>query len=182
MTLTPKKLWQIGYQYLQHIQSELPVAKSEVDALLKVLPLRMQKETYSEWLTRGERMAQHIPFNKIRFHYITDVQLLAADTHETEDAVAQIPLITSNKEFRITIQILSKNKLKLSVEALGSACGEYANKLIGISGIDSKDQLISQILLDNRGDGFDDQLDNTPANRQVLLRPVIALLDNEEDA
>jgi hypothetical protein len=137
----------------------------------------MSEENYLDWLKRKQKTAKVISFPKMNFRYLTEVQRLAADSRDVEDALPEIPLMSANQEFRLTVESLAQNKLKLTLEALGLASSRYANCLIGISATDSKEQLICIMRLNADGDGIDDTLDNTAATRQALLRPVIGLID-----
>lgn len=180
MHFNPQQIWQAAHRRLQFIEAELPIAETKVDALLDALPLRLPAESYLDWFKRGQKMAQLIPFQKMQFLYLTDIQRLAADTRETEDALPEQPLLSSNQKFRLTVETLPRNRLKLTLEALGLASSQYANRLVGIAGANSKDQLISIIRLNMDGDGFDDTLENSSAVRQALLRPVIALIEQTD--
>lgn len=182
MMLTPKYLWQIVYRRLLLIDAERPVAQSATAELLAALPLRLPDESYLAWLKRGQKLAQVIPFPRLNFRYITDVQRLAADTRASNDALPDKALLSTNKQFRLTIAELPDQKLKLTVEALGNASSRYAGQLIGIAADASKDSLISLIQLDELGEGFDASLENSPALRLALLRPVLALIGPEQDA
>ncbi|MEQ1637767.1 MAG: hypothetical protein ABL903_13870 [Methylococcales bacterium] len=177
MTLTSKQLWHETYRRLLAFEAELPIAEETVDAVLDTLPLRLPAESYRAWFKRGQKMAKIIQFPKMNFRYLTEVQRLAADSRETEDALPEIALISRNQQFRLTVEILPDNRLKLTLEALGLASSSHANRLIGIAAADSKDQLISLIRLNADGEGMDDSLENTAAIRQALLRPVIGLIE-----
>jgi predicted lipoprotein len=177
MPLTLKQFLQIAYRRIMLAEAEQPISEAKVDSFLEAIPMRLPQENYVDWIKRGQKMAQVMPFPDMKFKFLTDVQRLAADSRDTEDALPEIPLMSANQQFRFTVDSLPDNKLKLTLEALGSASNTYANRLIGIAAADSKDQLISLIRLDADGDGFDDSLDNTAAVRQALLRPVIALVE-----
>ncbi len=179
MAFTSQQLWQEAYRRLMIIDAELPMAEEKVDQFLAMLPQRLPRENWVDWLVRGQKLAKVIPFQKMNFRYLTEVQRLAADSREIEHALPEISLLSANQQFRLTVEALPQNKLKLILEALGVASSRYAHCLIGIAGTDSKDQLISLISLDADGEGFDESLDNTPAVRQALLRPVIAIIEQE---
>ncbi|NOT84622.1 MAG: hypothetical protein HOP02_07565 [Methylococcaceae bacterium] len=177
MLLTPGQLMKATRQRLNIIAAEIPVAEAQLDNLLALLPLRLPEENYVDWLKRGRKMAQVMPFPNMNFQYLTEVQRLAADSRDTEDALPEIALLSTNQQFRLSVELLPQNKLKLTLEALGLASSRYAKCLIGIAAADSKDQLISIMRLNADGDGVDESLDNSAAMRQALLRPVIALIE-----
>lgn len=176
MPLTRKQISQAALQRLMQLEATLPVAEAAVDAL----PLRLPAESYRDWLKRGQKMSNIIPFPQMNFRYLTDVHRLAADSGDHEDALPEIPLLSDNQQFRLTVDVLPDNRLKLTLETLGLACSRYANQLIGIAASESKDQLISIMRLDADGDGVDDTLDNTAAVRHALLHPVIALIGQDD--
>ncbi len=177
MIRTPQQCWQEAYNRLMLVDIEEPVSEQTVDLFLEELPKRLETEDYSSWLTRGKKLAKIVAFPTLKFSYLTDVQRLAADTRKTNDALPEKPLLSSNKQFRITVTEIPENKVKLMVEALGLASSKYAHKLIGISAENNKDDLITVLHLDEDGEGVDDTLENTPTLRQALLRPVISLIE-----
>lgn len=180
MNLTTEQLWQEAFKRLMLIDIEKPISESTVDDFLAGLPKRLAEENYLEWIRRGQKLAKVIAFPKVNFRYLTDVQRLAADSREMEDALPEKPLISDNKKFKLTIKELINNKLKLKLEALSISSSKYAHQLIGIAAENSKEGLISLIYLDEDGEGIDESLDNTPAIRQALLRPVIALVEQDD--
>lgn len=179
MLLTNQQLWQEAYKRLLLLETEYLVSETKLDKFLAALPLRLPDESYMEWLKRGRKIATVIPFPKINFRYLTDWQRLAADSRETKAALPEKVLTSNNKQFRLTIKELEQNKLKLTVEALNVASSKYANRLIGIAGENNKDNLICLIRLNEDGEGWDESLENTLVTRQALLRPVIALIEQD---
>lgn len=176
MLLTTQQFWQSVCDRLLIIEAEHLIPEKKVDDFLAALPLRFPDESYMDWLKRGQKLAKVIPFPRINFRYITEVQRLAA---KTKDGLPEKALTSNNGQFRLTIKELEQNKLKLTVEALNVASSKYANRLIGIAGESNKDNLISLIYLNEDGEGCDESLENTPAIRQALLRPVIALIEQD---
>jgi hypothetical protein len=177
MLLTTQQCWQEAHRRLLLLEAEHFMFETKVEEFLATLPLRLPDESYSDWLKRGQKLAKVIPFSKINFRYITEVQRLAADSRETKDALPEKALTSNNKQFRLMVEELVENKLRLTIEALGLASSKYAQRLIGIAAENSKDDLICLIYLDEDGEGVDESLENTPAIRQALLRPVIALIE-----
>lgn len=174
MTLTHQQCWKEAYQRLMLVDVRMPVSEQTIDAFLAGLPKRLENESISEWLFRGQKLAKVVAFPKLKFNYVTEIQRLAADTRKTKEALPDKPLLSSNKQFRLTVEQLPDKKVKLRLEALGLASSKYANKLMGISAKNDKDNLITILHLDEDGDGEDDTLKNTLAFRQALLRPVIS--------
>jgi hypothetical protein len=177
MIPTAQQVWQEAYNRLMLVDIEEPISEQTVDLFLAGLPKRLETENYSAWLKRGKKLAKIVAFPTLKFSYLTDVQRLAADTRKKNDALPEKSLLSSNKQFRITVTELSENKVKLTVEALGLASSRYAHKLIGISAENNKDDLITVLHLDEDGEGIDDSLENTQTLRQALLRPVISLIE-----
>ncbi len=180
MTTTHQQSWKEAYKRLMLVDAEPPISEQTVDSFLAGLPKRLTDENYSDWLTRGKKLAKVIAFPTLKFTYLTDVQRLAADTRKTKNALPEKPLLSSNKQFRITIEEMPENKVKLTLEALGLASSKYANQLIGISAENNKDDLITILQLDEDGEAVDDSLENTPILRQALLRPVISLIKQDD--
>lgn len=174
---TNKQLWHITQRRFMIADAIDSIAtEAEVDEFLAAMPPHLPKETQSERLIRGQK------FNvNLNFRYITEIQRLAADTRETEDALPNIPLKTMNQQFRLTVTKLPNNKLRLTLETLGLALSRYANCRIGIAAT-STDQVIAEIQLNADGEGVEETLENTPAHRQVLLRPYIGLLEERDNA
>lgn len=180
MTFKDQQLWQEASRRLQLLEASLPLPDADVDAFLATLPQRLPQESYSAWLSRGQKLARVVPFSKIHFQYLTEIQILAADTHDSEDALTEIPLISVNQQFRMQLTALPENKIKLTLSALGLASSRYANCVIGIAASDNKEQLISLIRLNAEGDGVDASLEDSPVVRQALLHPVIALIEQAD--
>ncbi len=180
MTITHQQLWKEAYKRLMLVDAEPPISEQTVDLILTELPQRLTNENYSEWLLRGKKLAKVIAFPRLKFNYLTDVQRLAADTRKTQDALPEKPLLSSNKQFRITVKELPGNKVKLTLEALGLASSKYAFQLIGVSAENNKNDLITILQLDADGEGVDDALQNTQALREALLRPVISLIKQDD--
>ncbi|MCK5898923.1 MAG: hypothetical protein KAG06_07630 [Methylococcales bacterium] len=177
MTLTTQQVWQEAYQRLMLVDKERPVSEETVDNFLAGLPKRLFDESLLSWIKRGQKLNKILSFPTLKFRYLTDIQRLAADTRETQDALPEKSLLSGNKQFRLTLQVLADNKLRLKIEALNLASSRYAHRLIGIAANNSKDDLITVIRLDEDGEGIDDTLENSPIVRQALLRPVIALIE-----
>ncbi len=180
MTITHQQCWKEAYNRLMLVDTEAPISEQTIDIFLAGLPKRLANEEYSEWLFRGKKLAKVIAFPSLRFSYLTDVQRLAADTRKTKDALPEKPLLSSNKQFRITVEELPDNKVKLTLEALGLASSKYAHQLIGISAENNKDDLITILHLDEDGEAVDNTLENTQTLRQALLRPVISLIKQDD--
>ncbi len=180
MTFKDHQLWQEAARRLALLEASLPIHEADVDALLATLPQRFAQESYSAWLSRGQKLARMVPFSKIQFHYLTEVQILAADTYDSADALTEIPLISVNQQFRIQLTPISGNKIQLRISALGVASSRYSNCIIGIAASDTKEQLISLIRLNADGDGLDESLEDSPVIRQALLHPVIALIEQAD--
>lgn len=176
MIINPKQFLQEITRRVHSIHTDVPVDQDKADLILAALPLRLPEEKMLDWFKRAQKLS-----TVVNFRYLTDIQRLVADTRETEDALPEISLTTSNQQFRLSVESLPQNKIKLTLGALGLASYEYANCLIGIAAGNSQDQLIAKIRLDAKGKGSD-ELDNTAANRQALLRPVIALLSEQDNA
>ncbi|MCK4494097.1 MAG: hypothetical protein KAU26_08585 [Methylococcales bacterium] len=177
MTLTTQQVWQEAYQRLMLVDKERPVSEETVDNFLASLPKRLLDESFLNWIKRGQKLNKILSFPTLKFRYLTDVQRLAADTRKTQDALPEKSLLSCNKQFRLTFQILANNKLCLKVEALNLASSRYAYRFIGIAGNNSKDDLITMIRLNEDGEGMDESLENSSIVRQALLRPVIALIE-----
>jgi len=180
MAITYQQTWTEAYNRLMLVDTEAPISEQMVDSFLTGLPKRLTNEDYSEWLLRGKKLSKVITFPSLKFNYLTDVQRLAADSRKTKDALPEKPLLSSNKQFRITIEELPENKVKLTLEALGLASSKYAQQLIGISAENNKDDLITILHLDEDGEAVDDNLYNTKTLRQALLRPVISLIKQDD--
>ncbi len=176
MSLSTEQRWQAAYRRLLLVDTEKPVTETQVDDFLQNLPKRLECEDYGQWLKRGRRLAKVIAFPKIRFQSVTDVQRLAADTRILEDALPKKPLLSRNKLFRLTVDEIGTDKIKLLVEALGRASNKYAHRLIGIAGEHGKDDLICIMRLDADGEASE-ELENTASVRRALLHPVIGLIE-----
>ena len=177
MTLTTKQIWQEAYSRLMLVDKERPVSEETVDNFLTELPKRLTDESFMNWIKRGQKLNKILPFPNIKFRYLTDIQRLAADTRSTTDALPEKSLLSCNKQFRLTIQPLNDNKLRLKIEALNLASSRYAHRVIGIAANNTKDDLITLIRLDEDGEGVDETLENSEIVRLALLRPVIALIE-----
>jgi hypothetical protein len=177
MTLTTQQVWQEAYHRLMLVDMERPVSEETVDNFLTGLPKRLTNERFINWIKRGQKLNKILPFPTIKFRYLTDIQRLAADSRKTKDALPEKSLLSCNKQFRLTIQILENHKLRVKIEALNLASSRYAHQVIGIAATNSKEDLITLIRLDEDGEGVDDSLENTAIVRQALLRPVIALVE-----
>lgn len=162
------------------IAAERPVTEADVNALLQTLPLRLPFEPYYEWFKRARNLTKVIPFPRIRFDYLTEVQRYVADSRDDSDALPEIPLYSMDRQFRLQVQPLPKNKLQLTVEALGPASDRYANRMIGIAAASSKEQLLLVLTLNHDGEASDSSLDNTKAVRKALLNPIIALIGRDD--
>lgn len=173
---TQKQCWEEAYKRLTIVDTEPPISEQTIDTFLAKLPKRFTDEDYINWLFRASKLAKVVDFYSLKFNYLTDVQRLAADTRKTKDALPEKSLLSKNKQFRITIEELPNNKVKLTLEALGLASSKYAKKLIGISAENHKDNLITILHLDEDGEGVD-IIENTAVLRQTLLRPVISLIE-----
>ena len=176
MSISTQALWQEAYRRLILVESEFYAPETIVNRVLDALPLRLPNESYRDWFNRGQRIGKVIAFPQIKFQPSTDYQRLAASS-ESEDALPVKPLLSSDKRFRLTIEALVGNKLRIKLEALGLAGNRYAGCLMGIAGGNSKDNLISLIHLDEDGEGSDD-LDNTLALRLALRTTVIRLVSD----
>ncbi len=177
MTITKQQCWEEAYRRLMLVDTEEAISEQNVDDFLEGMPKRLTNEDYSAWLLRGKKLSDVIAFPTLKFNYLTDVQRLAADSRKTKDALPEKPLLSSNKQFRLTVKELPNNKIQLTLEALGLASSKYANKYIGISAENNKNDLITVLHLDEDGEGVDEALENTEAIRQALLRPVISLIE-----
>lgn len=181
MAHSAMQYWEEANRRLQYIEAELPIPKSSLETLFANLPLRMPRESFGDWFKRAYKLAQIIPFPKIKFVYQAEFIRLAADSQDSVDALPDIPLFSTNEEFRLQVESMADGRLRLRVEALGMAFSRVANKRIAISGGDNKDFIISLIQLDNEGEGLDETLEDTPAIREALLRPVIAIIEELEN-
>ena len=177
MTLTTQQSWQVAYQRLLFIESENNASDTNVNRLLESLPVRLAHESYLEWLKRSIRLSNVIAFPKLKYRRLTVVQRKAAQAKDGLGTLPSTHLISQDQQFRLTITELPHNKLKIKLEALGLASSKYVHALLGISGEDSKDDLICIIRLNSDAEGEEINMDNTVAIRQALLRPVISLIN-----
>ena len=176
MTLSTKQSWQVAYQRLLFIENENKASDANVNRLLESLPLRLEYESYLEWIKRSIRLSNVIAFPKLKYRYLTVVQRKAAQTKGGLETLPSTQLISQDQQFRLTVTELPNNKLKIKLEALGLASNKYVQALLGISGEGNKDDLICIIRLNNDAEGEESNMDNTVTIRQALLRPVISLI------
>lgn len=179
MLPTTQPLWQEAMNRFTMIDFEAPISEIEVDQFLAHLPMRLPNEAYTAWIKRGQQLNDAIPYQNIDFQPITHCLRLAAQSDESHETLPEEPFISNDEQFRLTLSACPDNTLKLTLQALGFACDDYANCTMGIAVGNDKEDLIAVIHLDEDGDGVSDTLDDTPAIRLALRTLVIALIERK---
>ncbi|MGI9485976.1 MAG: hypothetical protein ACR2RF_08875 [Geminicoccaceae bacterium] len=182
-----KSLWQLAAHRLQLVDVEPPVTADMVDQLLQQLGPRSDNQQTGDWLKGAaeqsavdhSQTAEVIRFDpkRQRFTQIAEFTRLAADSGAGEVPLPAAPLETSDGRFRLDIQGVDDQMIRVLIQALGDASDALAGRLIGLAAEGNYETLIGLVELDEDGDGMI-RLHDDEATRKALLRPVLGTIDD----
>lgn len=182
-----KTFWQLAAHRLQLVDVERPVTTDTVDQLLQQLGPRTADQRIGDWLqgaaeqntVEQSQSAEVISFDpkRHRFTQIAEFTRLAADSGASEVPLPAAPLETSDGRFRLDIQGVDDQMIRVLIQALGDASDVLAGRLIGLAAEGNYETLIGLVELDEDGDGMI-RLHDDEATRKALLRPVLGMIDD----
>ncbi len=114
-----------------------------------------------------------------KFTPIAEFIRLAAYSGEDPLLASEGALILESLDgqFRITVAMLNKTDIEITVEALGFAADQFAHTEIGLLSSDPIEQIIATTVLNEDGDGTM-YCSYTPLTANALLTPHLVLIDN----
>jgi len=186
-------LWKRAASRLALVDVEPPVSMAEVDAVFEVVGARPAGASLTAWL-KGNAIVEEPstsstlstgptePGNvtsladyRQRFRPVATFVRLAADSAGPEIGLPSRPLETDDGQFRLSAKA-ERGDLRVEIQALGMASADWSGRQMGLSGSADDQPLIAIFTFDEDGDA-ELVIDDTPAHRQVLLRPVIGAID-----
>ena len=181
-------LWRRAANRLALVDVEPPVSMAEVNAVYDIVGARPISASLSAWLARGalaeepETPSQSGSDNvtsladfRQRFRPVATFVRLAADSAGPDIGLPSRPLETDDGQFRLSATA-EEGRLRVEIQALGMASSDWSERRMGLSGSGDQQPLLSVFTFDEDGDAIL-FIDDTPAHRRALLRPVIGAID-----
>jgi hypothetical protein len=110
-----------------------------------------------------------------RFRPVATFVRLAADSAGPDIGLPSRPLETEDGQFRLKATA-EDDGLHVEIQALGMASSDWSGRRMGLSSSADDQPLLAIFTFDEDGDATV-LIDDTPANRQALLRPMIGAID-----
>ena len=186
-------LWKRAASRLALVDVEPPVSMAEVDGVFEIVGARPAGTSLSAWLERGAFIEETAPSSppaseletsnnvtslsdyRQRFRPVATFVRLAADSGDQEIGLPTRPLETDDGLFRLSATA-EDGSLRIEVQALGMASADWSERCMGLSGSADDQPLLAIFTFDEDGDA-EIVIDDTPAHREILLRPVIGAID-----
>lgn len=181
-------LWKRAAGRLALVDVEPPVSMDEVDAVFQSLGARPAGSSLSAWLKSGAVIDEpstpssttsgnvtSLSDYRQRFRPVATFVRLAADSAGPDIGLPSRPLETDDGQFRLSATA-DDDGLHVEIQALGMASADWSGRRMGLSSAEDDQPLLAVFTFDEDGDAAV-LIDDTPANRRALLRPMIGAVD-----
>ncbi|MDG4550845.1 MAG: hypothetical protein P9F19_08420 [Candidatus Contendobacter sp.] len=163
------QLWFMAWRGLHYLDSRPAVSSEMIQELVDVLPELKPGQTIGDWLNSA----------KVRRRVaITEFVRMAASSSKDRYPLPTTTLPSSDGRFWLTVQ-KSGDELKLTLEAIGLAIGEFAGHQLVLTGPEETNAALAIIQLDHTARGYR-TIPDTVEHRRMLLHPRLSLPDAHE--
>lgn len=164
------QLWFIAWCGLHYLDSRPTVSPDFIQKLIDVLPELKPGQAIGDWLNSA-RVRRRVAITEF-------VRMAARSSSEDHYPLPTTTLPSSDGRFWLTVQ-KSGDDLKLTLEAIGLAIGEFAGHPLVLTGPEETDAALAIIQLDHTARGYR-TIPDTAEHRRMLLHPRLSLPDADE--